>query len=93
MHEEFTSPIKKDLQERGYYGLASFAVLITDHGKYLIDLNPPVNGDTTHLLLARYMALDVGLKHSTTFCYNKYRATAKTLNEKANSSNKKKETE
>jgi len=89
VHEEFTLPIKKYLHERGYFGLATFEVLITDHGRYLVDLNPRISGETTHLLLARYMALDIGLKHSATFCYNKHRTTAKMLVENADAINKK----
>ena len=89
MYEEFTLPVKKYLQERGYFGLVTFEVLITDHRKYLVDVNPRIGGDTTHLLLARYMALDIGLKHSAIFCYNKHRTTAKKLVEKANAINKK----
>ena len=88
-YEEFTLPIKNYLQERGYFGLVTFEVLITDHGKYLVDLNPRIGGDTTHLLLARHMALDFGWKHSAIFCYNKHKTTAKKLVEKANGINKK----
>jgi len=87
--EEFTLPIKNYLQERGYFGLVTYEVLITDHGKYLVDLNPRIGGDTTHLLLARHMALDFGSKHSAIFCYNKHKTTAKKLVEKANGINKK----
>jgi len=48
VHEEFTLPIKKYLHERGYFGLATFKVLITDHGRYLVDLKPRIGGDTAH---------------------------------------------
>ena len=64
MYEEFTLPIKSYLQERGYFGLVNFEVLITDNGNYLVDVNPRIGADTSHVLLARYMALDFGLKHS-----------------------------
>ena len=87
-YEDFTLPIKRYLQERGYFGLVTFEVLITDHGKYLVDVNPRIGGDTTHLLLARHMALEFGLKHSAIFCYNKHQTTAKKLVEKANGINK-----
>ena len=88
VHEEFTLPIKNYLQNHGYFGLVTFEVLITDHGKYLIDSNPRIGGDTTHLLLARHIALDIGLKHSAVFCNNKHdNITAKMLVEKANKSN------
>ena len=80
---EFTLPIQKYLQERGYFGLVSFEVLIINHGKYLVDLSPRISGDATHLLLAGFMALDIGLKRSATFCYNKHRTAAKKLVEKA----------
>ena len=86
-YEDFTLPIKKYLQERGYFGLVTFEVLITDHGKYLVDVNPRIGGDTTHLLLARQMALDFGLKHSAVSCYNKHQTTAKKLVKKANGIN------
>ena len=89
VYEEFTRPVKNYLHERGYFGLVTFEVLITDHGKYLVDVNPTIGGDTTHLLLARYMALDIGLKHSAIFCYNKHRTTAKKFVEKANAINNK----
>ena len=70
VYEEFTIPIKNYLQKNGYYGLVTFEVLFTDHGKYLVDLNPRVGGDTSHLLLARYMASEFGLKHSAMFSEN-----------------------
>ncbi|KAL9986731.1 hypothetical protein ACROYT_G000918 [Oculina patagonica] len=88
VHEEFTIPIKNYLQERGYFGLVTFEVVITDHAKYLVDLNPRIGDDTTHLLLARYMALDYGLKHSAIFCYNKHNFSARRLVAKANAINK-----
>ncbi|XP_078376983.1 uncharacterized protein LOC144660253 [Oculina patagonica] len=88
VYEEFTIPIKNYLQKRGYFGLVTFEVLITDHGKYLVDVNPRIGGDTTHLLLARHMALDIGLKHSAIFCKNKHsNMTAKELVDKANHNN------
>ena len=87
-YEEFTLPIKTFLQERGYFGFVNFEVLITDHGNYLVDVNPRIGGDTTHLLLARYMALDIGLKHSAISCYSKHKTTAKKLIEKANDINR-----
>ena len=89
VYEQFTLPVKNYLHERGYFGLVTFEVLITDHGKYLVDVNPRIGGDTTHLLLARYMALDIDLKHSAIFCYNKHRTTAKMFVEKANAINNK----
>lgn len=86
--EEFTLPVKKYLQNRGYFGLVTFEVLITDHAKYLVDVNPRIGGDTTHLLLARHMALDIGLKHSAVFCKNKHgNMTAQMLVEMANNVN------
>ena len=88
MYEEFTLPIKNYLQERGYFGLVNFEVLTTDHGNYLVDVNTRIGGDTGHVLLARYMALDFGLKHSKIFLYNKHKTTAKKLVEKANGINK-----
>lgn len=87
LYEEFTIPIKEYLQERGYFGLVNFEVLITDHGNYLVDVNPRIGGDTTHVLLARYLALDFGLKHSKIFFFNKHCTTAKKLVEKANGIN------
>ncbi|XP_078344685.1 uncharacterized protein LOC144630230 [Oculina patagonica] len=87
LYEQFTVPIKNYLQERGYFGLVNFEVLITDHGNYLVDVNPRLAGETTHMFLVRYMALDFGLKHSTFFCSNKHKITAKMLVEKANSIN------
>jgi len=88
VYEDFTLPIKKYLQKRGYFGLVTFEVLITDDRKYLVDVNPRIGGDTTHLLLARHMALDIGLKHSAIFCKNKhYNMTAKELVKKANDNN------
>lgn len=89
--EDFTKPIKNYLQKRGYFGLVTFEVVITDHAKYLVDMNPRIGDDTTHLLLARYMALDFGLKHSAIFCYNKHNISARRLVTKANAINKKSE--
>lgn len=89
--EDFTKPIKNYLQKRGYFGLVTFEVVITDHAKYLVDMNPRIGDDTTHLLLARYMALDFGLKHSAIFCYNKHNISARRLVAKANAINKKSE--
>ena len=88
VYEEFTLPIKNYLHSRGYFGLVTFEVLITDHGKYLVDVNPRIGGDTSHLLLARHMALDIGLKHSAIFCKTKHHnISAKRLIEKANNNN------
>ncbi len=87
LYQEFTVPIKNYLQERGYFGLVNFEVLITDHGNYLVDLNPRIGGDTAYMLLARYMALDFGLKHSKLFYFNKHKTPAKKLVEKANGIN------
>ena len=87
--DDFTTPIKNYLQKRGYFGLVTFEVVITDHAKYLVDMNPRIGDDTTHLLLARYMALDFGLKHSAIFCYNKHNISARRLVAKANAINKK----
>lgn len=67
--------------------MVNFEVLITDHGNYLVDVNPRIGGDTTHVLLARYLALDFGLKHSKIFFFNKHCTTAKKLVEKANGIN------
>ena len=93
VYDEFTLPIKNYLHNRGYFGLVTFEVLIMDHGNYLIDINPRIGGDTTHLLLARYMALDVGLRQSAIFCKNKHAddMTAKMLVEAANNNNIKSE--
>lgn len=88
VYKEFTLPIKDYLQRRGYFGLVTFEVLITDHAKYLVDINPRIGGDTTHLLLARHMALDIGFKHSAIFCKNKHsNLTSKELVKRANDSN------
>lgn len=90
VYEEFTLPVKNYLQSQGYFGLVTFEVLITDSEKYLVDVNPRIGGDTTHLLLARHMALDNGLKHSAIFCKNKHdNMTAKALVEFADNSNDK----
>lgn len=89
VNEEFTLPIKSYLQKHGYFGLVTFEVLITDNGKYLVDMNPRIGSDTTHLLLARYMALDIGLKHSAIFSYNKHDISARKLVAKANAINHK----
>ncbi|XP_078343341.1 uncharacterized protein LOC144629048 isoform X2 [Oculina patagonica] len=88
LYQEFTLPIKNYLQERGYFGLVNFEVLISDRGNYLVDLNPRIGGGTAHMLLARYMALDFGLKHSKLFYFNKHKTSAKKLVEKANGINK-----
>lgn len=88
VYEEFTIPIKNYLQKRGYFGLVTFEVVITDHAKYLVDVNPRIGDDTTHLLLARYMALDFGLKHSAIFCYNKHTVSSRRLVARANAINK-----
>lgn len=83
VYEEFTLPIKNYL----HFGLVTFEILFTDHGKYLVDVNPRIGGDTTHLLLARYLALDFGLKHSAIFDQTRHNTTAKMLTEKANNIN------
>lgn len=56
VYDQFTVPVAKYLHKQGYFGLVTFETLITDHGMYLVDVNPRVGGDTTHLLLAPYMA-------------------------------------
>ena len=90
VYEEFTIPVKNYLHKHGYFGLVTFEVLITDHGKYLIDINPRIGGDTTHLLLAPYIASELGLKHSKVFLKNKhFNMSAEKLVEKADQSNEK----
>ena len=88
VHEEFTLPIRNYLLDHGYFGLVTFEVLFTDHGNYLVDVNPRIGGDTTHLLLARHIASEIGLKHSAIFCKNKHNnMTAEMLVEKADQNN------
>lgn len=89
VYEEFTVPIKNYLQKHGYFGLVTFEVIITDQGKYLVDLNPRIGSDTTHLLLAKYMALDFDLKHSAIFSYNKHELSPKEVIARANAINNK----
>ena len=84
VYEDFTVPITNYLQKSGYFGFVTFEVLFTDHGKYLVDLNPRISGDTSYMLLARYMALEVGLTHSAIFSENAYNITGEKLVEKAN---------
>jgi predicted ATP-grasp superfamily ATP-dependent carboligase len=81
-YDEFVIPVKNYLHERGYFGIVMCDVLICDHGKYLVDLNPRVSGDTTHLLLAPYMA-QFGLKHSILKQGSTINKPAKTLVELA----------
>ena len=88
VYEEFTLPIIDYLKKSGYFGLVTFEVLITEQGKYLVNLNPRVGGDTTNLLLARHMATDqVGLKHSAMFSGNNHKIAAQELVVKANDLN------
>lgn len=89
VHEEFTIPIKNYLLKNGYFGLVTFEVLFTDHGKFMVDLNPRVGGETSHLLLARYMASVFGLKHSAMFSENTHNVSGKWLVQKANGLNEK----
>ena len=89
VYDDFTVPIANYLQNNGYFGLVTFEVLFTDHGKYLVDLNARVGGDTTHMLLARYMAMEAGLKHSAMFSENTHTFTGAKLVEKTNDLNKK----
>jgi predicted ATP-grasp superfamily ATP-dependent carboligase len=56
VYDQFTIPIKNYLHKQGYFGLVTFEILITDHGLYLVDLNPRIGGDITYLLIAPYMA-------------------------------------
>ncbi|XP_022786100.1 uncharacterized protein LOC111326381 [Stylophora pistillata] len=64
-------------------------VLFTDNGKYMVDLNPRVGGETSHLLLARYMASEFGLRHSTMFSENTHHISFEQLVQKANGLNEK----
>ena len=89
VYDDFTVPIANYLQNNGYFGLVTFEVLFTDHGKYLVDLNARVGGDRTHMLLARYMAMEAGLKHSAMFSENTHTFTGAKLVEKTNDLNKK----
>ena len=89
VHEEFTIPIKNYLLKNGYFGLVTFEVLFTDHGKFMVDLNPRVGGETSHLLLARHMASMFGLKHSAMFSENTHNFSGKWLVQKANGLNEK----
>ena len=85
--QDFTLPITDYVRKRGYFGLVTFELLITDQGKYLVDLNPRVGGDTTHLLLARHMATEFDLKRSAMFTENKHKFTAQELVSKVNDFN------
>lgn len=86
VYDQFTVPIKNYLHKQGFFGLVTFETLITDHGIYLVDVNPRVGGDTPHLLLAPYMA-QLGFKHSTLNLGNTINMSAKTLVENANDIN------
>lgn len=60
----FVVPVAKYLHKHDYFGLVTIEVIITHRGgMYLCDVNPRIGGDTTHLLLAPYMA-QLGYKHS-----------------------------
>jgi len=85
--DKFTIPITKYLIKQGYFGLVTFEILITHNDDmYLCDLNPRVGGDTTHLLLASYMA-SLGYKHSCLSLNNELNVSAKTVVENANQLN------
>ncbi|XP_031562920.1 uncharacterized protein LOC116298551 [Actinia tenebrosa] len=56
VYDEFVVPVVKYLHKQGYFGLVTIEILITDHGMYLVDMNPRVGGETSQLLLAPYMA-------------------------------------
>ena len=86
VYEQFTVPIKDYLHKAGFFGLFNYEVMITDHGMYLVDLNPRFSWDTTHLLSAPYMA-QLGLKHSKFTIHNKTSSSAKTVVETANDIN------
>lgn len=85
--DDFTIPITKYLHKQGYFGLVTFEVIITDHGMYLCDLNPRVGGDTTHLLLAPFMAQSMGYTHSCLTLNNHFNVPPKTIIENANDLN------
>ena len=84
--DKFTLPITKYLLKKGYFGLVTFEVLITDHGMYLCDLNPRVGVDTTHLLLGPYMA-QMGYTHSCLMINIKLDPPPKAIVENANDIN------
>ena len=88
VYEDLTVPIANYLQKSGYFDVVTSEVLFTDNGKYLVDLNPRISADTTHMLLARYMALEVGLKYSEMFPGRTHNVTGEKLVEKANNLNK-----
>jgi hypothetical protein len=87
LYDEFTVPIKNYLHKQGFFGLVNYEVLRTEHGMYLVDLNPRLSAYTTHSLLAPYMAQQ-GFKHSCLTLKNAiHLSSAKTLIEIANDIN------
>ncbi|KAK3709414.1 hypothetical protein QZH41_007132 [Actinostola sp. cb2023] len=63
VYDEFVIPIKDYLHKHGYFGFVDFELVVNDHGRYLVDLNTRLPGDTMHQLMAPYMA-GMGFAHS-----------------------------
>ncbi|EDO39459.1 predicted protein [Nematostella vectensis] len=87
VYDDFVIPVKDYLHENGYFGLVTIEVIFTeDGGRYLCDLNPRVGGDTTHLLLAPYMA-QFGFTKSSLSLMKKFNCSSEELIAKANDIN------
>lgn len=49
-------PVKEYLHKKGYFGIVGIDVLTSKSGKYVIDVNPRINGSTKLVLMAPHLA-------------------------------------
>ena len=87
VYDDFVVPIKDYLHKHGYFGFVEFEVVVTNQGRYLVDLNVRLGGQTQHFLMAPYMA-SMDFNHSISKPINPiYKTSAKQLVDNANQLN------
>ena len=88
VYDEFVVPVSAYLHKHGYFGLVNIELVVNHQGRYLVDLNPRIAGETTHLIVAPYMA-GLGFTQSKLEIFNPIRKTsAQELVEDANKLNR-----
>jgi len=55
-YEEFVIPTANYLHQNGYFGVVNIEIIVSEVGRYLVDLNVRLGGETAHHLVAPHMA-------------------------------------
>ncbi|EDO29663.1 predicted protein [Nematostella vectensis] len=75
-------PVKEYLHKQGYFGIVGIDVLTSKRGKFVIDVNPRINGTTPQLFLAPRMA-DLGYGLSVYIADGRFLCTSESLVQRA----------